>query len=153
MSKRRKGFSLSCLSEKAQAQALAKIAAMDAPAPVITPAQAEATSKRLEWWPYRNKTEWRFAKWLADRYPAPNVIAYEPMKFSLGAINGKQSWYMPDFVVQTGDTVQIFEVKGGHRFREKGIERLRNAASRWPAFGWWLVEPNGQGWKLKRVEG
>ncbi len=82
------------------------------------------------------------------------TIAYECLKIQIGTINGKPSWYMPDFVrVSVTGEINIYEVKGGHRFREKGIERLRNAASRWPGWTWWLAEPNGQGWTLKRVEG
>ena len=152
MSRKSKGIPLSCLSESAQAQALAKLAELDRP-PVITPEQADAIAERSQWAPYRNKTEWRFAAWLADHYSVV-TIAYECLKIQIGTINGKPSWYMPDFVrVSVTGEINIYEVKGGHRFREKGIERLRNAASRWPGWTWWLAEPNGQGWTLKRVEG
>ena len=152
MSRKSKGIPLSCLSASAQAQALAKLAELDRP-PVITPEQADAIAERSQWAPYRNKTEWRFAAWLADHYSVA-TIAYECLKIQIGTINGKPSWYMPDFVrVSVTGEINIYEVKGGHRFREKGIERLRNAASRWPGWTWWLAEPNGQGWTLKRVEG
>ena len=152
MSRKSKGIPLSCLSASAQAQALAKLAAMDN-LPIIAPEQADAIAERSQWAPYRNKTEWRFAAWLADHYSVA-TIAYECLKIQIGTINGKPSWYMPDFVrVSVTGEINIYEVKGGHRFREKGIERLRNAASRWPGWTWWLAEPNGQGWTLKRVEG
>ena len=152
MSRKSKGIPLSCLSASAQAQALAKLAELDRP-PVIAPEQADAIAERSQWAPYRNKTEWRFAAWLADHYSVA-TIAYECLKIQIGTINGKPSWYMPDFVrVSVTGEINIYEVKGGHRFREKGIERLRNAASRWPGWTWWLAEPNGQGWSLKRVEG
>ena len=152
MSRKGKGISLHHLSASAQAQALAKLAELDRP-PVITPEQADAIAERSQWAPYRNKTEWRFAAWLADHYSVA-TIAYECLKIQIGTINGKPSWYMPDFVrVSVTGEINIYEVKGGHRFREKGIERLRNAASRWPGWTWWLAEPNGQGWSLKRVEG
>ena len=152
MSRKSKGIPLSCLSASAQAQALAKLAELDRP-PVITPEQADAIAERCQWAPYRNKTEWRFAAWLADHYSVA-TIAYECLKIQIGTINGKPSWYMPDFVrVSVTGEINIYEVKGGHRFREKGIERLRNAASRWPGWTWWLAEPNGHGWSLKRVEG
>ena len=152
MSRKSKGIPLSCLSASAQAQALAKLAELDRP-PVITPEQADAIADRSQWAPYRNKTEWRFAAWLADHYSVA-TIAYECLKIQIGTINGKPSWYMPDFVrVSVTGEINIYEVKGGHRFREKGIERLRNAASRWPGWTWWLAEPNGHGWSLKRVEG
>jgi hypothetical protein len=152
MSRKSKGIPLSCLSASAQAQALAKLAELDRP-PVITPEQADAIAERSQWAPYRNKTEWRFAAWLADHYSVA-TIAYECLKIQIGTINGKPSWYMPDFVrVSVTGEINIYEVKGGHRFREKGIERLRNAASRWPGWTWWLAEPNGHGWSLKRVEG
>jgi hypothetical protein len=152
MSRKSKGISLHHLSASAQAQALAKLAELDRP-PVITPEQADAIAERSQWAPYRNKTEWRFAAWLADHYSVA-TIAYECLKIQIGTINGKPSWYMPDFVrVSVTGEINIYEVKGGHRFREKGIERLRNAASRWPGWTWWLAEPNGHGWSLKRVEG
>jgi hypothetical protein len=152
MSRKGKGISLHHLSASAQAQALAKLAELDRP-PVITPEQADAIAERSQWAPYRNKTEWRFAAWLADHYSVA-TIAYECLKIQIGTINGKPSWYMPDFVrVSVTGEINIYEVKGGHRFREKGIERLRNAASRWPGWTWWLAEPNGHGWSLKRVEG
>lgn len=124
------------------------------PAPVVkeclTP--EPAPKGRGQWAPYRNKTEWRFAQWLATWC---DDWHYEKLKFALGMIDGKESWYTPDFVraAECGDWV-AYEVKGRHRFREKGIERLRNAASRWPGVEWWLVEPRTDGgWSLKRVEG
>ena len=96
MSRKSKGIPLSCLSASAQAQALAKLAELDRP-PVITPEQADAIADRSQWAPYRNKTEWRFAAWLADHYSVA-TIAYECLKIQIGTINGKPSWYMPDFV-------------------------------------------------------
>ena len=124
------------------------VAALREPVPAPAPPAAR------QWAPYRNKTEWRFAAWLAQHYPAPGGVTYESAKFCIGAIGGRQSWYMPDFIVTTSETVKVFEVKGQHRFREKGIERLRNAAARFPRWEWWLAEPNASGgWSLKRVEG
>ena len=153
MSRKGIGISLHHLSERAQAQALAKLAAMDQAAPVVKDCLTPEPAPARQWAPYRNKTEWRFAAWLADHYSVA-TIAYECLKIQIGTINGKPSWYMPDFVrVSVTGEINIYEVKGGHRFREKGIERLRNAASRWPGWTWWLAEPNGQGWTLKRVEG
>ena len=112
MSRKSKGIPLSCLSASAQAQALAKLAELDRP-PVITPEQADAIADRNPWAPYRNKTEWRFAQWFAATHG--NFI-YEALKVSLGSIDGKESWYMPDFVRLMADgRLAIFEVKGDRK--------------------------------------
>lgn len=154
MSRKSKGIPLSCLSASAQAQALAKLAELDRP-PVITPEQADAIADRSQWAPYRNKTEWRFAQWLADWGGGPGRrITYEALRLPLASIDGRPSYYMPDFQAWRGTAlVSIYEVKGGHRWRRQGIDRLRAAAAAYPEWEWWLAEPNGHGWSLKRVEG
>ena len=156
MSRKSKGIPLSCLSESAQAQALAKLAAMDKPpATVAKCAQVEpAPAPARPWAPYRNKTEARAAQWLAKRYPAAvHIIRYEELKLCVGSIGGKPAYYTPDFLIPWPlEPWLIFEVKGGHRWRRHGIERLRAAAARWPMFDWFLLEPVGSGFSIKEVD-
>ena len=153
MSRKSKGIALHHLSASAQTQALAKLAAMDQAVAVVK--ESLTPEPANQWAPYRNKTEWRAAQWLAARYPAAvHIIRYEELKLCVGTIDGKPAYYTPDFLIPWAmEPWLIFEVKGGHRWRRHGIERLRAAAARWPMFDWYLVEPVDGGFSIKEVEG
>lgn len=124
-----------------------------APVPLTGP---EPLPKGRQWAPYRNKTEALAAAWLRQKYPAgAEILRYEELKLCVGMIDGKPAYYTPDFVIPWPLVPwSIFEVKGGHRWRRHGIERLRAAAARWPMFDWFLMEPvSGGGFTIKEVEG
>lgn len=116
---------------------------------------AEAEPKvRDQWYPYRNKTEWRYAQKLLSE-PWWRHVGYETMKLRVGSTDGKTHWYLPDFPLLHWDGhMQFHEVKGGHRWRDRGLAVLRAAAIANPWAQFWLVEPNASGgWSMKRVEG
>lgn len=117
--------------------------------------EAPAPKGRGQWAPYRNKTEWRFAQWLAEWGAGPGRrITYEALRLPLASIDGKPSYYMPDFQAwRQIELVSIYEVKGGHRWRRQGIDRLRAAAAAYPEWEWYLVEWVKGEWSIKRVEG
>jgi hypothetical protein len=116
--------------------------------PVPAPAAAR------QWAPYRNKTEWRYAKKL-EAEPYWRHIAYETVKLRVGTTDGRAHWYLPDFpLVHIDGQVHFHEVKGGHQWRERGLAVLRAAAIANPWAQFWLIEPNASGgWSMKRVEG
>ena len=74
----------------------------------------------------------------------PNVNwRYEDIKLKLRG----GSTYLPDFVGLVNGVVMIYECKGQHRFREKGIYKLRLAAEQYPEFLFTLVQRQTDGWK------
>lgn len=112
-----------------------------------------APKNRGQWAPYRNKTEWRFAQYLADSRPGC-LITYEALRLPLASIDGKPSHYTSDFQQWRGKEVEaIYEVKGGHKWRRQGIDRLRAAAAAYPEWEWYLAEWIDGQWKIQRVEG
>lgn len=60
--------------------------------------------------------------------------------------------YTPDFDVRTRDGVQSFyEVKAPHRFKEKGILKLKFAAQTYPEAEFYLAEKKKGSWKVSRI--
>lgn len=124
--------------------------------PLNDAAQAESTPApkgRGQWHPYRSKLEWRYYQHLLTQYE-PSAIGYEELRLRLPSIDGKASIYTPDFALWCGCVVEyVDEVKGGHRWRRGGIDRLRAAAAKYPHLRFRLVEWVNNEWKISRVEG
>ncbi len=57
------------------------------------------------------------------------------------------SFYTPDLAGYYTGTFCFFEVKGRHRFREKGIAKAALAAKTYPMFTFLLAEWTGSEWK------
>ena len=55
--------------------------------------------------------------------------------------------YRPDLAYFKGNSLTFVEVKGPHRFREKGIAKAALAAKTYPMFRFELAEWTGEGWK------
>lgn len=45
--------------------------------------------------------------------------------------DGKMRFYRPDFLVQTTDTLEIREIKGGHLLRNPQFQKKMRAAQEW----------------------
>jgi hypothetical protein len=55
--------------------------------------------------------------------------------------------YRPDFAFTNAQQLWLVEVKGPHRFREKGIAKAALAAKTYPMFTFLLAEWDGKQWK------
>lgn len=82
-----------------------------------------------------NKLETRWLAVLRAKYCDVGI-----QRFTLRLSNGVR--YTPDFDVPSLSTVRFFETKGLHRFREKGILKLKWAATEYPFFDFVLVTWN-----------
>jgi hypothetical protein len=60
--------------------------------------------------------------------------------------------YTPDYIAETpeGQTV-LFETKSPHRFKEKGILKLKVAAAQYPEYQFYLAEKKKGQWKVKLI--
>lgn len=60
--------------------------------------------------------------------------------------------YNPDFIAGTADNETcIFEVKAPHRFKEKGILKLKFAAQTYPEYQFYHAEKKAGKWIVKRI--
>lgn len=104
-------------------------------------------------YPYRNTMEKDAAGVLARTQPWLSW-KYESLVCYLPDTDGRLSEYRPDFPGWDGATVKmVVEVKGSHRWRRQGIDRLRAAVAKYPEFEWYLMEKEKGEWSIKRVEG
>jgi hypothetical protein len=55
--------------------------------------------------------------------------------------------YRPDLAYMRGTCLALVEVKGPHRFREKGIAKAALAAKTYPMFRFELFDWTKEGWK------
>ncbi len=94
---------------------------------------------------YRSESEANYAARLEAMRRTGEILAwlYEPMSLRIG----ERCNYRPDFLVirqgpTTEDTTifEFVEIKGRHRFREKGIVKFRAAEGLYPWFTWKLIE-------------
>lgn len=60
--------------------------------------------------------------------------------------------YTPDYIAETkeGETI-LFEVKAGHQYKEKGVLKLKFAATVYPQYQFYLCEKKKGSWKVKRI--
>lgn len=92
--------------------------------------------------PRLNKTELRWLAILENRGHKPIwqqaiTLALDPPFRS----------YRPDLAYIRGTYLTLVEVKGPHRFREKGIAKAALAAKTYPQFRFELAEWTGNSWK------
>jgi hypothetical protein len=102
-------------------------------------------SKRIRQDKKPNKLESDWLSVLKVRLPTVNW-RYEHIRLRL---NGG-GFYVPDFTGHVVCKIVIYECKGRHRFREKGIYKFRLAAEQYPEFEFILVERGTAGWKETR---
>jgi hypothetical protein len=61
--------------------------------------------------------------------------------------------YNPDFRCETDDgKIRYYEVKAKHRFKEKGVLKLKFAAQSYPECEFFLCEKQNGEWKAKFIE-
>ena len=106
-----------------------------------------------------NKTEAAYDAWLRLQ---PDVVSvdFHPITLVIGGATegGRPSRYRPDFRVVRrnphpwGLTYELHETKGPHRFREKGVNKLKAAARQYREYQFFLVERDEDGdWKITRI--
>ena len=73
-------------------------------------------------------------------------IRYEGISLPIGY----RCNYNPDFIAETesGET-HIWEVKAPHRFKEKGIIKLKSAAQQYPQYQFFLATKKNKEWVIK----
>ena len=111
------------------------------------PLEQPKTEIKLQKSRYRSKSESAYATKLEAMARSGEILAwkYEAVKFFIGL------WYVPDFMVirpylaETSDgyrynIIEFHELKGRHRFREKGIVKFKAAQIMYPWFIWKLIE-------------
>jgi hypothetical protein len=115
------------------------------PVPPAPPAAIERTPAG-----YRSKTEARYADLLRWRQADGSIASwcYEPLSLRLGA----DCHYRPDFLVTRPGThlVELVEVKGAY-IRDRALDKVRMAASKFPCFVVTLAIWKGQVWTETRI--
>jgi hypothetical protein len=99
---------------------------------------------------YRSKTEARYAEVLRWRQADGSIESwcYEPLSLRLGA----DCHYRPDFLVTRPGThlVELVEVKGAY-IRDRALDKVRMAASKFPCFVVTLAIWKGHAWTETRI--
>jgi hypothetical protein len=99
---------------------------------------------------YRSKTEARYAQVLATRMVCQEVVQwwYEPLSLRLGI----DCHYRPDFMVQRPGTalLHLVEVKGTW-IRDRALDKVRAAATRFPCYVFTLAVWDGRAWTETRI--
>lgn len=90
-----------------------------------------------------NKLETRYRDYLAS------VVPYKILEQAITlALDPPFKSYRPDLAYcDTNGELRFFEVKGPHRFREKGIAKAALAAKTYPMFKFYLCEWKEKKWK------
>ncbi len=89
-----------------------------------------------------NKTETRFRDILRSRQYNPIWEQAITLK-----LNPPFKSYKPDLAYMRGTALTFVEVKGPHRFRERGIAKAALAAKTYPQLTFILADWNGKEWK------
>lgn len=94
-----------------------------------------------------NKLERRWLAVLRANYPNPIGIQNITLRLS------DRTRYRPDLNVFWNGKLRLWETKGPHRFREKGILKLKWAAKEYPFFDFYLVtwDKDSQKWTETRI--
>jgi hypothetical protein len=98
----------------------------------------------------RTKAEILYGQILEMRRVAGEIKKheYESIKLKIGA----GVWYLPDYyIVNSLGLVEIHEVKSHHRFKEKGILKLKVAALAHPHYHFFLALYDRGRWDIQRI--
>lgn len=107
----------------------------------VTPAKATLRQDRRG----PNKTEAAFAAFLEGN-------GARPIREGVGLRIGNGCVYWPDYVVLSGKSANVYEVKG--HMRDDAAVKIKAAASRFPSFKFFLVHRDKSapsGWKIEEV--
>jgi len=98
---------------------------------------------------FKSKLEAAFANYLQGLQYGGIVTMwrYEPMRLHLA----HKTSYTPDFLVQMGKSLILYEVKGWHKNRRDSLTHLKVAASLYPCFRFVLVTRERREWKEKVI--
>ena len=123
-------------------------------APALVSAVPSSPSPRRPWWPYRSKTEWRYAEVLERWQQTGQILRwrYEALRLALAP----QTTLTVDFLVTpvlnaVDQRLRFDEVKGATWFREDGWQKLKIAAALYPEFRFVRVQWKDNAWQYLEV--
>ena len=102
--------------------------------------------------PFKSNLERAYAQRLDLLKRAGEIIdwRYEAMRFRVGGkVNLRDAFYTPDFLVITGERVELHETKG--RWMEAARVRIAAAASLFPWFAFKAVYRKKKEWTIEDV--